>query len=435
MDSHGHPYKVYKVWIKMSLKGNLDTFLLHSILQLLHNDRKTGVFQANRGDEEVKIYFYEGDIIYAMGPKKENRLGSLLLKRDLISISELQECLLGAQEKKQALGKYLVENNKISVEILKQLLQKQTENIIYNLFLWEKGDFEYRDARLKMDGIINIQLNVIKVILEASRRIDEMEIFKKQIPTDKIILKIGNRMEEKGKIKFTPTELRMLMFVNGKRTVREIFNESGFDGFAAHDEFNAYKTIYSLISSGTIEKIESVQGEPVKNEQKKDEYNAKDENAKDEYNAIEIITVYNDILQSAYRQVESELGKQTPSIFVKCKSELSPQHSSILKHFIPGNPAATNIQAILQAIDVGMASEKPDEVGNFIMTCFNKYFIKIMGKTSSILGNKFSDKIHRETDNILSIVNENKTRSTGIKQIKNSLEKILKQNNRQREHD
>ena len=94
-------------------------------------------------------------------------------------------------KKKQALGKYLVENGKISVEILKELLQKQTENIIFNLFLWEKGDFEYKDARLKIDGMIIVKLNVVKVILEALRRIDEMSIFKKQIPSDKIILKLS----------------------------------------------------------------------------------------------------------------------------------------------------------------------------------------------------------------------------------------------------
>jgi len=318
------------------------------------------------------------------------------------------------KKKKQALGKYLVENGKISVEILKELLQKQTENIIFNLFLWEKGDFEYKDTRLKIDGMINIKLNVVKVILEALRRIDEMSFFKKQIPSDKIILKLSKSIEEMGKIKFTPAELLMLTFVNGKRTVREIFSKSDINGFAAHDEFYAYKTIHSLISSGMIEKIEPVQRGSVQIKDKKDKYNA-----------IEIITVYNDILQFTYRHVESELGKQTFTIFVECKSELSPQHSSLLKDFYPGNPVATNTYAIIQALDDSMDSDK---VENFIINCFDKYFIKIIGKTSSILGSKFSDKIRSEIDKMFSIVNENKSSSTEIKQIKNSIEKILDQN-------
>ncbi|MCP4373302.1 MAG: DUF4388 domain-containing protein [Deltaproteobacteria bacterium] len=401
----------------MSLKGNLDTFPLPSILQLLHNDSKTGAFQANKGDEEVKIFFHEGAIIYAMGSKKEIRLGSLLLKRGLISKSELHESLLGAQEKKQALGKFLVENKQISVKILKELLQQQTEKIIYNLFIWEKGDFEYRDARLKMDGIINIQLNVVKVILEASRRIDELSIFKKQIPSDKIILKVCSRTKEKEKIKFTPPELQMLMFVNGKRSVREIFSESGFDGFGAHDEFHAYKTIHSLISSGMIKKIEPVQRGSVQTKEKKDE-----NNAKDEYNVTEIITVYNDILQFIYRLVESELGKQASNIFIKCKSELSLQYSNLLKDFYPGNPTSTNVHAITQVLEDGMDYDK---VEIFIMNCFNKYLKNIIEETSSILGGKFSDIISNEINKMFLIVNENKRNSTEIKQIKKSIEKIL----------
>jgi len=410
----------------MSLKGKLETFLLHSILQLLYNESKTGVFQANRDDEEVKIYFHEGVIIYAMGSRKENRLGNLLLKRGLISKAELNEGLIGAKEKKQALGKYLVENGKISIEILKELLQKQTENIIFNLFLWEKGNFEYKDARLRMDGMINIKLNVMKIVMEASRRIDEMSIFKKQIPSDKLIFKVSNRIEEKGKIKFTPPELQMLNFVNGKRTVREIFSESGIDGFAAYDEFYAYKTIHSLISSGMIEKIEPVHRGAVQRS------SVQVKEKKDEYNSIEIITIYNDMLQSAYRHVESELGKQTFTIFVECKSELSPQHSNLLKDFYPGNPAATNIHAITKVLDDSIDSDKGD---NFIINCFNEYFIKIIGKTSSILGRNISDKIRSEIDKIFSIVNENKRSAPEIKQIKNSIEIILNQNRQQRDHN
>ena len=56
-------YKLY-IWSQIQSfrgKGNLETFPLHSILQHLHNDSKTGVFQANR-DDEAKIYFIKGTL-------------------------------------------------------------------------------------------------------------------------------------------------------------------------------------------------------------------------------------------------------------------------------------------------------------------------------------------------------------------------------------
>lgn len=74
----------------MSLKGNFETFYLSSIMQMLHNDEKTGVFRATNGKDEVRIYFNEGAVIYAMGSQREARLGYLLKKRGLISAEKLK---------------------------------------------------------------------------------------------------------------------------------------------------------------------------------------------------------------------------------------------------------------------------------------------------------------------------------------------------------
>jgi hypothetical protein len=61
----------------MSLKGNLDTFFLNSIFQLLSADQKTGILMVQNTQKQVKIYFQDGDIVYATGNQKENRLGTI----------------------------------------------------------------------------------------------------------------------------------------------------------------------------------------------------------------------------------------------------------------------------------------------------------------------------------------------------------------------
>ena len=47
----------------MSLKGNIETIFLNSILQLLSDDQKTGVLHVKNHQKEVKIYFQDGDIV------------------------------------------------------------------------------------------------------------------------------------------------------------------------------------------------------------------------------------------------------------------------------------------------------------------------------------------------------------------------------------
>ena len=80
-------------------------------------------------------------------------------------------------EGKKALGKVLVEKGYITAENLEKLIHDQIEEIIFDLFVWDKGDFEYKDARLNLQGMVITRLNVVKLLLEASRRIDEMSIF------------------------------------------------------------------------------------------------------------------------------------------------------------------------------------------------------------------------------------------------------------------
>jgi hypothetical protein len=89
----------------MSLKGKLETFFLSSILQLLYNDKKTGMLRVVGKTEEVPVVIKDGAIIYALGSKKESRLGYLLRTQGVLSEEQPSKCLLTAKEKNQPLGK------------------------------------------------------------------------------------------------------------------------------------------------------------------------------------------------------------------------------------------------------------------------------------------------------------------------------------------
>jgi hypothetical protein len=68
----------------MSLYGNIKSIYLSSVFQLLCNDKKTGVLSMRKDMIEVRIYFYEGIIIYATGSEKEYRLGYFLRKEGVV---------------------------------------------------------------------------------------------------------------------------------------------------------------------------------------------------------------------------------------------------------------------------------------------------------------------------------------------------------------
>ncbi|MBF0227329.1 MAG: DUF4388 domain-containing protein [Desulfobacterales bacterium] len=163
----------------MPLKGTIDTISLASILQLLCNEKKTGILKINNIDTnnesiEYQFFYYEGAIIFAIQSKKEARLGVLLKNKGIVTDVQLNEALDIAKEKKQSLGKSLIEKGYITFEILERFLFQQVEEIIFNLFQWKDGDFEYFDTKLNLRWLELVKLNTLKLIMDASRRIDEL---------------------------------------------------------------------------------------------------------------------------------------------------------------------------------------------------------------------------------------------------------------------
>jgi hypothetical protein len=364
----------------MSLKGNLETFYLNSILQLLSSDQKTGILKVKNGNAEVKIFVHEGDIVYATGSKKENRLGYRLQNKGLIARDQLQACLAQGQEDKKALGKILVDRGFISPGDLELVIRDQVEEIIFDMFIWERGDFEYQDARLNLSGMVATRVNIIKILLEASRRIDEMSVLRKHIPNDELIFKTSDQIQDQGEIKLNADEWRVLRLVDGMRSVRQIIEEGGFD------EFSAYKRLYALFSSGLIEN-----GTAKKKEQSK--------RAEQDYSVA--ITIYSDILQTIGRSLEAEIGKQMFAIFAECKPVLSAQLSELFKDYNPNNPTATNIHVISQALQ---PIEDCEEARNFLIVGFNTFIANILDRVPPILGKQFAQKMLQEIDKLLNYV-------------------------------
>ena len=101
----------------MNLQGDFEGLTLASILQLLCNDQKTGILTVTRQDEESRVFFDQGTIVYASASLKQARLGFLMRTDGVISAQQLQKCLSAAREKKVHLGKVLVEKGYISLEM------------------------------------------------------------------------------------------------------------------------------------------------------------------------------------------------------------------------------------------------------------------------------------------------------------------------------
>jgi len=235
----------------MSLKGNLESFELTAIFQLLKTENKTGLLQFQDEAKKASVFIKEGDVAYATDSKADTRMGYLLRSSNVITDTQLEQCLKLYYEGKQDFGKILVDNGFITAETLEAYVIKQTENIVFDLFFWEKGDFVYKDVGLNPQHMLLIKLNTMQILLEGSRRVDEMYTLKKLIPSDTLVFK---RPEVTKGMKDDPGEQEQPIFclINGSNSVRQVIDESGYDLYSVYMIFN------SLFTSGFIEPCENV---------------------------------------------------------------------------------------------------------------------------------------------------------------------------------
>ncbi len=234
----------------MHLKGNFEPASLTTVLQMLSNDCKTGLLRLTGEENDVRIFFKDGTVIYARGTAQETALGQLLVNKGVITQGQLDQCLEESAAKKQALGNILVKQGHLGIKSLKKHIANQAEEVIYSVFFWEQGRFDYTDSELLPPGVLVTHLDIMNILLEATRRIDEVAVLKKQLPGDDVVLKTSGMPPDS--VRLSPVEWRFLSLVDGKRKIREIVKESGYDAFSV------YKMLHSLLSLRLVEKDEQL---------------------------------------------------------------------------------------------------------------------------------------------------------------------------------
>jgi len=232
----------------MSLTGNLKTVSFPDILQLLATGKKTGLLQVVTGARQKEVAFREGNVIYASAINStEDLLGNLLLKRGKISKVDLDRAISLHKQTGRQLGATLVDLNLFEKEEIVECLKLQIEEIVYNLFSWQEGDFKFAEGAPPKKMLFAIELNTMNIIMEGTRRIDEWVEIQKVLPPDDIMLKLSlTPKTKKDEITLCLDEFRLISLINGERTLPDLV------ALSPMGEFPTCRAVYKLIVGGLV---------------------------------------------------------------------------------------------------------------------------------------------------------------------------------------
>jgi hypothetical protein len=129
----------------MAVEGTLDLFKLPEILQLISQQKKTGILTVQGQQDIVAISFLNGRIVAAdaLSQTLEEGLAQVLVKEGMISASDLHRAAAEHQSSGGRLIDVLVERRYLERAQLLEALRLQTSRLLVQLLRWSEGDFKF----------------------------------------------------------------------------------------------------------------------------------------------------------------------------------------------------------------------------------------------------------------------------------------------------
>jgi hypothetical protein len=231
------------------LKGALDDFALTDIFRLISLAKKTGRLEVLRQAGHGAVFFGEGDVLFAESSLVREPLGQKLIRAGALTEGQLRRALDEHAETGLRLGQVLLSAGWVSEKDLEDAVRGQTEDAVFDLLRWEVGEFTWASGE-RVEAEVPVAVSVENLIMEASRRLDEMDIITRKIPSvDAVMAMAAKPPEGAVEINITPDEWRLLVLVNGSRSVATIAETVGVD------DFDALKTLYGMLSAGLVEVV------------------------------------------------------------------------------------------------------------------------------------------------------------------------------------
>jgi len=263
----------------MALEGTIKDFGLADILQLIGLQRKTGFLTLEGGSGTVTVKFLDGAVVGAdtSDHNLEDLLGSVLVRTGRITDAQLQEALRIQRSTLQRLGYILVKQDFISNGDLEEALRIQVTQIVYRLFRWRAGKYQFAPMdHMEYDNEHFRPLSAETILMEGARMIDEWPILERRIKSPSVIFRqtpagaaldvpVASLLDAdidfgfqdapdgggrgQSEIRVSPDERDVLRLVDGRSSVQEIVDVS------AQAEFDVYHLLYELLNRNLIEEV------------------------------------------------------------------------------------------------------------------------------------------------------------------------------------
>jgi hypothetical protein len=256
----------------MALKGNLADFSTTQLLHLIHLAKKTGTLHlyepvvtkemitdgaGNKrpkvipGKERATLSFQDGQLILATLGQEDGYLASVLHKAGKLSAEQARVIReRGSKYSDKALALMLINANYVTKADIVRCIRQHTLDIVYDVFTWKQEPFVFADNELPPPGRITVPIDLKNVIIEGTRRAQEIEPLLEELPSLDLALKFPDSPGDKFRgVHLSVQEWRVVGFVNPKNTIRQIAKACNMT------DTEIRRIVYGLLQAGLVELV------------------------------------------------------------------------------------------------------------------------------------------------------------------------------------
>lgn len=215
----------------MILSGDLQDFSLADVLQLLLQQRKSGVLGLENGREKAEIFISQGNIngVKVNGGTPEGKIAEMLVETGRIDSREFGDLERISKDMGRPLLQTLIAKGFLSEEDRDDWLQIIAEDMVCDLFSWLGGKYEFGTGlKAQGAGTAPISLSAEFACMEGMRRIDEWPRLREAIPDGRMVFRPSGRAFEGDELGW---DRLVLGLVDGRRSVEMVARQVPFGSF------------------------------------------------------------------------------------------------------------------------------------------------------------------------------------------------------------
>ncbi len=256
----------------VALQGDIAIIPIGAVLQLLQIEARSGLLMVTDGKMEISMSIRQGliDLVQARGAGAEFRLGRYFVELGLVTTEDITRILRDHTPARQTppesgartamprdesptgarrlLGDLLIDAGRVTPEQLREALARQSSELVYEVLRWPRGRFEFSlEAQPSLAESAQLALPVASVVMEGFRRVDEWRLVEAGLGSFESVLQpdlVAIEAADVGRL--AKHEQKLLEMVDGKRSVREIIEQSHMSSF------DACKVLYQLLEARLV---------------------------------------------------------------------------------------------------------------------------------------------------------------------------------------